>query len=701
MYAFRFTTTDRPRRTRTRLSLPVALALLALASCGDGPTGPADPDPTTPPPGDTAIALPATEVTRGDLSPEGTVVETGDGYTVDGALSLRTSDTTSVTFLNADLRVRFDDQDRVTSISGTTQIPSPHPRIRFHDPVQATVGFFRGSFLNQNRDLGIRLLDEEDYFVFDVAVSVGMDIATGETGEEATQPITVKVPVGGRILEVIDYDDPMYFIYGEQDLIGAAGMGWSLNGRIPFEPARSVAELGAFQGKTIRTGTFPIFKVFSITGETVDNNYTELHLAEEDPWAGELRQGYQQGWNGSFELDLSIKDVVGIVIPVADGSGGIFAEASTADGLKGHAYGVGATTRDFSWYPEFIPMKPASALDVDAFVTDEGRFEVGLAGQYGWEFPGGDEVMTGAVELSDQAFALSGSLVNGPHTFGMTGRVTDDTTIVALDYPAALTDAVAGHINDEVLPRIDSAQAAWNDLEDATADYEFELSLRGVRTQLPGIADGARSELDAAVAAELSPHRGKIYYDALRAEVNRKTAPYYAALARLEAEARRTTDNAATRNAIDSALRDVAARKIFQATITIKDPVFGTTLYSKTIRRRILSDANAEKLLDAASHVPMITETSDRKIRMQQIYDEAPDQELFEQIRDDMRDELVIVEDLGTIGFVHPHEEGQRAFNVFVVIDGRVRRPGTVSDMAVATWAGVLWESVLDALKVN
>jgi hypothetical protein len=686
---------QRPRMSRGRLPLVV---LLALVACGDGgPTGPdgqVGPNPVDPP-----VDLPPTDVSRDDLSPEGTVVDTEDGYTVAGALTMETSDSTSVTFLNADLRVRFDDQDRVTSISGTTEIPSPHPRIRFHDPVQAEVGFFTGAYLNENRDLGIRLLDDEDYFVYHVAIAIGMDIATGETGDEATKPVTVKVPVGGRILQIIDYDDPMYFVFGEQDLIGSAGIGWSRNGRFPFEPRRSVAGLGQFEGKSIRTGTFPIFKIFSITGETVDNNYTELHLTEEDPFSAELRRGYQQGWNGDFELDLSIKDMVGITIPVADGSGGIFGETSTTDGLQGHAYGTGATTRDFSWYPEFIPMKPASTLDVEAFVTHEGRFKIGLEGQYGWEFADGLEAMNGALALSDDAFAVAGSIVNGADSWGVTGRVTEDTTVVALDYPSTLTDAVAVHVNDEVLPRIDSAQAAWEDVEEATADYEFELSLRGIRTQIPAIVANARDALDAAVAAELSPHKGKVYYNTLKSEMNRRTAPYYASLDRLDAEARRTTDNAATRQAIDSALRDVAAKKIFRTTITIK--VLGVTVYNKSISRRIMSDANADKLLEAASYVPFITTTSDRKIRMEQIYDAVPDRELFEQVRDDIQDGLVVIEDMGTVGFIYPHAEGARAFNVFVGIDGRLYQPGTVSNMTVTAWAALIWDSVLEALKVN
>jgi hypothetical protein len=83
------------------------------------------------------------------------------------------------------------------------------------------------------------------------------------------------------------------------------------------------------------------------------------------------------------------------------------------------------------------------------------------------------------------------------------------------------------------------------------------------------------------------------------------------------------------------------------------------------------------------------------------VYDQVPDRELFEQVRDDLEDGLVVVRELGTVGFVYPHAAGRRAFNAFAVIDGRRYEAGPVSNMAVATWANLLWEVVLDSLRIN
>jgi len=428
-------------RTRA-LTLSLTLyGVVALAACGEGPIGPdVDNVPT-----DTVTpidALPTTQVTRDDLEPSGNVVETEDGFTVDGELTMATSDTSEVRFVNADLNVRFDDQGRVRSVSGKAEIASPHERIDIEDPVRADVGFFPGAWLNENRDLGILLQDDVDYFVFDFQAQLKMSIATGETGEDATTPVSVKAPVGGRALMVVDYTDPMYYVYGEQDLLGNIGTGWSLQQRIPFRPdhAVPVQDFGEFDGGSIRKGSMTVFKVFSVSGVVVDNEYTELHMNTEEPLESDLRRGYRQGFNGALEFDLGIKDMVGIALPIASASGGVWSEVSVQDVFNGYSYAAGATD-DFSWWPEFIPAKPASSLETLAFVTSEGNFEVGLEGTYGWEFPVGEQSMTGVFKLSNDGMLLEGRVVSGEIEYALAGHVTEAATRAWFEPPQQLLDA--------------------------------------------------------------------------------------------------------------------------------------------------------------------------------------------------------------------------------------------------------------------
>lgn len=678
------------------VSFSLAVALVSLA-CGESPTEPGgDGDPM---PVDTATVLPGTNFNQDNVTATGSVTQTDDGFTVDGTLEIGTSDTSSVTFENADVRVRFDDAGNMTSVSGTVEIPAPHERITFDDPVRAEIGLFTGKFLNDERDLGILLQDDTDYFVFDFAVALKMNIATGETGEDAVKPISVKAPVGGRVLMVVDYTDPMYFVYGEQDLLGAMGMGWSLNSRIPFVPQRQIADLGAFDGANIRTGTFPIYKIFSISGTTVDNEYTEVHLSEENPFDSDLRRGFQQGWNGDFDLDLSIKDVFGLVIPVADGSGGIFAEASVQDIFQGHVYGVGQTTDDFSWYPTFIPMKPASQLGVEAYLTHEGDFEVGMQGQYGWEFPDGLYAMGGGFSISNEAMELNGEIVDADVRWAVSGRVAADATTVAVEPPQELLDAIASDVNNEVLPRIEEAQAAWEDLKEATADYEIELSLRGLRTQLPGIVDAAKSGITNGINAELRKHEGKIYYNSLRSHLRSADDSYITALNNLKAAAQNANDNQTTRNTLEAALRSVAAKKVFSTTYRYR--VLGKTVKTVSFSRQVISNSQAAALVNAANNVWRIQETSSIKISMQQIYDQVPDKQIFDEVKDDIQDGLLIMRDIGELGFVYPHAPDEGAYNAFVVIDDTRYEVGTLSDMTVETYAALLLDVMIEALTVN
>ncbi|MDX1647342.1 MAG: hypothetical protein R3304_09375 [Longimicrobiales bacterium] len=689
------------RRTRSTSALIASLTVAAVSACSGDPTSPVDdlPPPDTVTPID---ALPVSNLTREDLEPSGDVVETEDGFTVRGALTMATSDTGSVTFVNADLAVRYDDRGRVRSISGKAEIASPHERIEIADPVRADVGFFPGSWLNENRDLGIVLQDDTDYFVFDFELRLQMNVATGETGEDATRPISVKAPVGGRALMVVDYIDPMYYVYGEQDLLGAVGTGWSLNQRIPFRPSHpvdAVADFGAFDGGSIRKGSFPVFKIISVSGVSVDNAYTEVHMSLEDPLSSDLRQGYRLGHDGGMELDLGIKDMVGISVPLASASGGVWAEASVQDVFSGYAYAQGETSQDHSWWPDFVPVRPASSLDAVTYVTHEGTFRVGLEGTYGWAFPDGTEAMAGAFDLSNDAMLLEGRIVSGEVEYALAGRVTTATTEVSVEPPQRLLDEIAGSVNDEVLPRIEEAEAAWNDIQEATADYELELSLRGLRDDIPPMVDEGRARLVAGVNSAIASQDGKIWESDFRSKIQAADNVYHDQLSQLKAAAQNATDNETTRAVLERELREMAARKTFRFTYTYKDPLFGTTLYSTTVTRTILTDAQAERLIEAADNVYRISETSEIKIRMQRIYDSVNERDLFEDVRDDLESGILVMRGIEELGFVYLHDAPD--FALYAVIDGTRYDAGTISALEIGELMKELPEVMLEALRSN
>ena len=699
-----------PRSRSFRFSL-VALVWGLIAACGgskgdscaptDASCAPAPPPP--PPPGCTTTC-PPTSFTRSDVEAQGKVVETATGFTVDGSLSIKTGETRKVTFVGADVDVRFDANGRLRSISGKVQIPSPHERITIADPVRADVGVFTGRFLNENRNLGILLKDDTDYFVFDFETALSMSIATGETGGGATKPVVVRDPTGGgRILMVVDYRDPMYYTYGEQDLLGAAGMGWSLNDRIPFVPKLAVAGLGTFDGGSTRTGTFPFRKIMSITGQIVDNKQTELHLSQVDPFASDLGAGYQAGFNGALALDLFLKDIVGLEIPIASASGGVRGAGSTNGGFNGYAFARGMTSRDDSWWPAFLPARPVTELDVQSRVESNGGFQVFLGGEFGWDLPAGRQAMSGSFDLTNQAMTLKGAIKDGAVNLNITGIVTAPSTTVYIEPPPALLAAIHKDVNDQVLTQIAGAQKAYADLQKATADYQFEASLRGIRQLIPGAIDVAKAGLTTGIANALKPHEGSVYYGALKAAVDGYALPYYQKLDAVKSAAARP-DDAATRALLRAALTTLVANKTFTASYThyigpecCRIKVYGPVEFS----RQILTNAQADMLTQAVGYIDNIPAKSNIMISMQQIYDVIPERAIFEQVRDDIKDGLLVMEDIGELGFVLPHAAGQRSFNLYAVIGGRRYEVGVIPALTVEALAGKLVAAMVTSLRLN
>lgn len=662
------------------LSTVLGLALGAAACGGDsGISGPIDRpgvDGPGPQPGSTGSSYDIAQFT-----PEGDVRETSDGFSVDGSLHLDTGEGV-VTFANADLAVTKDSRGRVTNITGHAEIPSPHERIGFENPIEADVGLFSGRWLNQNRDLGILLRDDTDYFVFRVKAAFQMNIATGETGADATKPISIKAPLGGEILLVMDYTDPMYYVHGSQDLLGDAGLGWSLHGRIPFEPRFPVNGLGSFQGNNIRTGTFPIFKVLSVQGQLVDNQINEVHLSAEDPLSSDLRVGYQAGFNGAMDLDLSVSRKAGrksgkpdsgteilsfgFSIPLAEGSGGVFSEASVQQGFDGHAYVRAKTSDDRSWWPTFLPIRPANDLEVSGFLQSNGDFAIDMAGQYGLDGVTGPVTMNGAFHVGNDVASLTGGVTVGEDRLQLTGEVSDISTTVSIAPPQSILDGIADEVNERLASTIADARAAWDSVQQATGDYQFELSLRGLRSSLPTIADNAKAALQTGIANELARHTGTAYYSSLRSGLNAAVAPYYRELDNLKAQAQQVTDNDATRAAIEAALRKVAFMKTF--TYTYRYKVFGVTVKTVTVTRTVLSDSQVARILQAADDVQYIKWASDRKLRLEQIYSQVDGRAIFENIKDEIEDGVIQIREVGDFGYRLLHAD--RSVEVFASVAG-------------------------------
>ena len=659
--------------------LSVAAVTFMLAGCGEDSTSP---EPT-PPPEDVH------HYTRTDLHPEGQVVETANGYTVQGALHVD-NESGQTSFLNAALNVQFDNEGRLSSVSGSAQIPPPSDRVSFADPIQADVGFFTGKFLNDNRELPILLKDKLEYFIFYFAVAVEMRIRDDDSATEAA--LTISAPVGGQVLMVTDYTDPMYFVYGEQDLVGAAGNGTSWRGRLPYVPIRPAQDIYSFDGKSIRVGKFEVKQIFEIEGTIIEGTHAGIHLMF-DPIDADLDAGYGYGINGAMNLSLPVKDVVEFGLPIAEGSAAIRGQASTSSGVFAGAF-IDGVADAFQWWPNIIPIKPVATLSVQGLVETTGAFDLHLHGEYGLEAFESPQKLVGDFHLTPEALTLAGAVVTGDATYQLTGVVTGSETTIIAAPPQPLLERISSAVNTELEDSIAEAQQAWEDLQEATADYEFELSLRGLRAALLPAIDFAKREISRQINARLAEHQGRVYYDALRDFIYNADNKYYSALDNLRAQALATQDSDAWRAAIEAALRTAASYAWFDETFEYK--ILGQTVATVRIRIHILSDEQVAQINLAANNVRYIKETWEVKVRAQDIYDRIPDREIFERVRDDIRNGVVAIPSITEIGYVQPHLSPDIA--LFATIGGTRHDVGAADLFDLAEMSATLAAKVVSIL---
>ena len=633
------------------MRLAAAAAIPFLAGCGEESTAP-EPVP----------ADPVRHYTRKDVHPEGTVVETANGFTVEGALSVD-NEAGQTTFLQADLDVRFDAEGRLMSVSGAAEIPPPNDRITFANPIRADVGYFSGKFLNDNRDLPLLLEGKFEYFVFDFAVAVEMQIHDDDSESEAA--ITLRAPVGGRVLMIADYNDPMYFVYGEHDLTGGYGLGESARGRIPYVPIRPATAIYSFGGKSIRVGQFQVKSIFEATGTIIEGTHVGIDLVA-DPIEANFEAGYVYGINGKMDLAVDVRNVVEFTMPIATGSAAMRADLGTGTGVFAGAFFDGLADPDTAWWPELIPIKPIASLLVRGKIETTGAFDLLAHGEFGIGVYGEPEKLVGDFHVTSEALTVGGAVVTGEATYALTGRITGTETTVSVSPPTQLLERIGAAVNDELSQSISEAEQAWENLQEATANYEVELSLRGLRPILPVAIDVAKAEIGRQINAHLQEHEGTIYYGSLRSFLLSEDDKYYRALDNLKALALSTQDTDAWRAGIETALRTAASYEWFDE--TFRYTVLGQVVATVHIRVRILSDSQAAQLLQAAANVRHIEETWELKVRAQDIYDSIPAKEIFERVRDDIRNGVVQIPTMTELGYVQPHLSPD--ITIFAIIDG-------------------------------
>ncbi|HMB64788.1 MAG TPA: hypothetical protein VKN36_17030, partial [Eudoraea sp.] len=626
-----------------------------------------------------------------DITTEGTVTETDNGFRVEGKLLIETDSIGMVEFNEADLDLEFSADGSLKGISGTTEVPAPTNYFEFEEPIQADIGFFTGKYLNEHRDFEIQLEDERSYFVYNIGVTVELRIGANDD-PGAHKPLSIKPPVGGHITFIADYTDPMYFFSVGHDLLGSNSIGASFGGHIPYIPTQPVDDIVSFGAKSVRGGKFSFFKVMEATGVYYENKGMSADINLEEPLESDFGIGYRAGINGSLALTIPVKSFISLDFPIGQGSAAVVAEASAQNGVTARAFVNGLVEPDVSWWPSFIPLQPNGSLNAYGYVAQSGKMDIGLSGTFGIEMPDKTRAVEGSLKVTEESFTMEGKVEIDGETWGAKGIFTTDETT----YLASPPDNFANGISEIVTQQIDSAFAeterALEDLNNAAEDYEFELSLRGLRGVLPTVVDRAHQIINEAVAAGIKSGRDQankilsdygrvLCSDNIASVVNGTVKPYRDALNRLKNAVNTTNDTEQSRNEIEAALRQLAAldriNKTAKVSITHGNKAFivpkctqqSTVTRNISIKATVISSEQKSQLLNAADNVKYITETSNIKIEAERLVAELPSIEELERLRESISSCVKeLTDNIGDAGITKNHKTEE--YTYFVMING-------------------------------
>jgi hypothetical protein len=127
---------------------------------------------------------------------------------------------------------------------------------------------------------------------------------------------------------------------------------YSTLGGIPFEPRNTWGlppDVGPFKGHLLIDSEIPLFDILEVSGTLVTR--IEKH-------------GGQFGANGDLKLDFTMIPGLEFEFPVLDGTVGLWASPDAVE-----LYFSGVQARDYSFLPDFIPLKPTEDTLVAGYVN--------------------------------------------------------------------------------------------------------------------------------------------------------------------------------------------------------------------------------------------------------------------------------------------------------------------------------------------
>jgi hypothetical protein len=634
---------------------------------------------------------------RDDFSSTGTVTEIERGINVDGPISIQLEDDASFDLEDVDLDLIFDEFGKLIDASGEATLSGElTDTLTVNSSVKTEVGLRSGAQINSDPDFGIELVSDRQYLVFYLGGDANLQIenrATPGTFEE----ITLSSPLDSRAFIVVDPRDPMHYRFGSTALVGAYGWGESTSGLLPFSPRLGFSELDSFYGHTLDNGAmgigFKVFDFFEIEGTRVikDPQFSDINW--DDPFASEIEA--RAGINGGLNFAFGVLGIGVFAFDLVDASGTIdlgFDRQQAAFALR--------IDPDTSWVPDWFHFVPETEATGQLFVNGNTDFSLELTSRYKSRIPEAD--LAGTMAVDNQSTTLTGTTINAGQALEASITFEDQKTTGRVRFPEEFMDEIRAQVRTDIDDMLNDAEDKVAALQQAKTDYEFEASLRGLRPQLPVIADSVTNYLNAlpgAVEARAKQTarnymnntcidrglvracirsvlsegaRNDIVASAgtnAREEVEEAIITPKAVMAELKKQALEGDDDD-LRRALKDALQAAYDQRDLKREISIEHefifPFGRRTIYKTTVERQILNAAQQKTILDARDFVDYIPAASNTYIQAQAILDAIPADEVLQSVKEQVDESMDAIPEVGGVGYI---AEGS-AYRAFLTIGG-------------------------------
>lgn len=656
------------------------------------------------------VVMPET-LGRANFAPMGDVIPIPDGYQSVGDLVVATNEFQQE-FKNASLTLIFDENDELDLLNGETDLPLQlSDNVVVNGTVRAVVETLTGREINEDTDFGIRLMEDTKYFVFYIGTAFDITI-TDRSDPTQQETLTLGTPATGEILMITDPTDTFLYEYSSTPLVGSRGTGSSDNGLIPFQPVLDFAPLDSFTGHQLENGSiglgFKYVDFFEVSGTGVFKNSTYADINFDDVFESDFE--YRGGLNGDLDFAMSILGFGLFSFDLAQVS------ATLDVGLDRQQLAMALEIApDQALFPPAYNVGPLSAVTGSGYLDGDGDYGIFLEGLWASTLP--EASIGGLLSVENEVVGMTGTVDEGGQALSVSLEFANDQTVGRVEFPGSFSASINDTVSAALDRRIAEVEQLIEDLEQATRDYEFEVSLRGLRESLPAMMDAAITTLNAIPGSARSDARnsalsymrntcisvlvGSVCLDdvadenaiadnagdeAFRRAAAAIVSPR-AAMTELKLRAEEADDEA-LREALKAALDAAYANRTVSISASYAH-TFGApinrrhTVYSRSWTETVLSPSNAAAINTASQNVYRIQETSDIVISTQEILDRMPSTEAIESVKAEVDSATADIPAVDGLGYIASNDQ----YMAFVTIDGEdwetginVLRPSDVQD---------------------